>query len=220
MDVKSLVCKEKDLNLGGKSSSCNEPSLALVCSGESRNKTTKQVMVYRSLDQLPIRILHKVIDHLDLAALVYLKGLNRHFYTTISIDPSLLSACIRWSIYINFWNDRPKKPLEKACMLCKIKRKRRYFRDKDERFVLEVLAIYSLIRNRASSTLILKEKINYNDLADAHWDKDNKWMLTEWILMDSITTLFYKIPEPLKSLIESYVNYTLDHIYYFTHGHP
>lgn len=218
MDVSSLVCEEKDLNLGSKSSSCNESSLSLVRSGESRHTATKQDLLCHSLDQLHIGILHKVINYLDLVALVCLKSSNRHFYTTISIDLSLLSVCIRWRIHINFWNDRPTQWLEKACMLCKTKRKRRHFRDKDERFVLETPSIYSLVGNREDP--IVKERISHSHLADSQWDTNDKLIPTEWILVNSTTTLFYRIPEPPKSIIESYVNYTLDHMYYFTHGHP
>ena len=219
MDVNSLACEEKDLTLGSKSSSCNESSLALVRSGGSKHTATKQDMVCRSLDQLPIGILHKVIDHLDLVALVCLKGSNRHFYTTISIDPSLLSVCIRWKIHVRFWNDRPKFPLEKACMLCKTKRKRRHSRDKDERFVLEAPSTDCYDGHRAD--LIMKEKISHSYLAEKQWDKDDKWMPLEWALVkNSTSTLFYKIPKPPKSLVESNLNYTSDHIHYFSHGYP
>ena len=217
MDV-NLVYEKEDLKSGSKSSSRNEPSLTLVRSGGSRHTTTKQDLFCRSLDQLPIGILHKVINHLDLVALVCLKSSNRHFYTTISIDPSLLSVCIRWRIHINFWNDRPNQQLEKACMLCKTKRKHRHFRDRDERFILEGPSRPYFEGHRKDP--IIREKISHNFLATKQWDKDDKWIPTEWTLMDSATTLFYKIPEPPKSLVESYVNYTLDHIYYFTQGHP
>ena len=73
MDVSSLVYEKKVLNLGGEGSSCNETSLALVRSEGSRH-TTKQDVVCRSLDQLSIGILHKVINHPDLAAKPALKA--------------------------------------------------------------------------------------------------------------------------------------------------
>ena len=163
MDVNSLVCEGKDPNLGGKSPSCNESSLALVRSGESRYTASKQDLGCRSLDQLPIGILHKVIDHLNLVALVCLKSTNPRLYTIISIEQSLLSPCIRWRIHILFWDERPKRPLEKACMLCKTKRKRRHFRDKDERFVLEAPSTDCYNGHRAD--LIMKEKISHSHLA-------------------------------------------------------
>ena len=218
MDVNSLVCEGKDPNLGGRSPSCNESSLALVRSGESRYTASKQDLGCRSLDQLPIGILHKVIDHLNLVALVCLKSTNRRLYTVISIEQSLLSPCIRWRIHILFWDERPKRPLEKACMLCKTKRKRRHFRDKDERFVLEAPSTDCYNGHRAD--LIMKEKISHSHLARKQLDKDDRWIPLEWTLvMDSTTTLFYKIPKPPKSLVESNLNYTLDYIHYFNHGY-
>ena len=218
MDFNLLVHEKKDLHLGGEGSSSNKSSLALIRSGVSRHTTTKQDVVRRSLDQLPIGILHKVVDHLDLVALVCLKCSNRHFYTSISIDPSLLSVCIRWLIHIHFLNDNPTQLMEKACMLCKVKRKHRRFRDRDQRFILEGPSIPYSEGHRKDP--IIREKISHNYLATKQWDWDDKWIPTEWTLMNSTTILFYKIPEPPKSLIESHVNYTLDHIYYFTHGHP
>lgn len=137
MGVNSSVHEKKDPKLGGEASSPNETSLALVRSRGSRHTSTKQDMARRSLDQLPIGILHKVVDHLDLVALVCLANSNRHFYTSISIDPSLLSVCIKWRIHIHFWNDSRTQRLERACMLCKTKRKHRLFRHCEERFVLE-----------------------------------------------------------------------------------
>lgn len=117
-----------------------------------------------------------------------------------------------------FRNDSPTLPLEKACMLCKTKRKHRHFRDRDEHFILEGPSKTCSEGHRKDP--IIREKISHNYLASKQWDKDDEWTPTEWILMDSTTHLFYKIPEPPKSLIESCVSYTLDHIYYFTHGHP
>ena len=180
---------------------------------------TKQDVVRRSLDQVPIGILHKIVDHLDLVALACLKGSNRHFYTSISIDPSLLSVCIRWRIHVHFWNDRRIRRLEKACMLCKTKRKHRLFRDRDERFVLEAPTTNCYDGHKNDPRM--KEKISHSHLARKRWDRDNRWIPLEWALVtDSTTTLFYKTPQPPKSLIESSISYTLDHIYYFTHGHP
>ena len=95
MDVDLSPYEMKGLNLGGKSSSCNGSSLALVRSGGSRYTATKPNVVCHSLDQLPIEILYKVINYLDLIALVSLKSLNRYFYITISINKSLLSVYIR-----------------------------------------------------------------------------------------------------------------------------
>ena len=218
MDVISMVHEKKDLNLCGEGSGPNESSLALVRSEESKHTATKQDEARCLLDQLPIGILHKVVDHLDLAALVCLKSSSRHFYTSISIDPSLLSVCIRWMIQIHFWNDSPAQRLEKACMLCKVKRKHPHFRDGDERFVLESPTIPCSVGHRKDP--IIREKISHNYLATKKWDNVDKWIPTEWTLMDSTTALFYKIPELPQALIESYADYTLDHIYYFTHGHP
>ena len=209
MDVNPLVHEKEDHNLGGDGSSPNDSSLALVRSGESRHTTTEQDAVRRSLDQLPIGILHKVVDHLDLVALVCLKSSNRHFYTRISIDPSLLSACIRWEIHILLWHDSPTQPQEKACMLCKIKQKHRRFRDGDERFVIEGPTI-------SCSKGHIKSPIKRGNVSPDH-SATKKLKQT---LMDPTTALFYKIPEHPKSLVESYVDYTLDHIYYSTHGHP
>ncbi len=207
MDVDLSLYEMKGLNLGGKSSSCNGSSLALVRSGGSRHTATKPNVVCHSLDQLPIGILHKVINHLDLVALVSLKSSNRHFYTTISIDKSLLSVCIRWRIHIHFWNDSRIQRLGKACMLCKTKRKHRTIRDRDERFILVGPSRPCSEGHRKDPMLI--EKISHNDLARNQWDNDNKWVPTEWTLMDSTTTLFYKIPQPPKSLVENYVSYTV-----------
>ena len=219
MDVNSSLYEKKDLHPGGEVSSPNESSLALVRSGVSRHTTTKQDVVRRSLDQLPISILHKVVDHLDLVTLVCLKSSNRHFYTSISIDSSLLSVCIKWRIHIHFWNDSRTQRLEKACMLCKTKRKHRLFRHSDERFVLEAPSIDCYGGHKQD--FMMKEKINHSYLARNQWDKDDRWVPLEWALIsDSTTTLFYKMPQPPKSLVESYVNYTLDHVYYFTHRHP
>ena len=209
MDVNSSLYEENDLNPGGEVSSPNESSLALVRSGVSRHTTTKQDVVRRSLDQLPIRILHKVVDHLDLVTLVCLKSSNRHFYTSISIDSSLLSVCIRWEIHILFWNDSTTQRLEKACMLCKVNRQHQRFRGGDERFVIEGPTM-SCSKGRIRKPII-EGKISTKYSATKKW---------KWNLLDSTTTLFYNIPEPPRSLVESYVNYTLDHIYYFTHGHP
>ena len=218
MDVHLSVHEMKDLNLGGKSSNCNGLSLALVRSGESRHTATEPDVVCHSLDQLPTGILHKVVDHLDLIALVCLKSSNRHFYTIICIDTSLLSACIRWRSHKMFKYDSQTQRLQNACILCKTTRKHQHFRDRDERFILEGPSITCSEGHRKDP--IIREKISHNYLATKQWDKDDKWIPTEWTLMDSTTNLFYKIPEPPKSLIESCVSYTLDHIYYFTHGHP
>ena len=218
MDVNSLVYEQKDLHIVGGSSSCDESPLALVCSGGSRHSTTKQDVLRHSLDQLPIRILHKVINHLDLVALVCLKCSNRHFYTTISIEQSLLSVCIRWLIHVHFWDDRGIERLEKACMLCKTKRKPRLFRDRDERFILEGPSITCSGGHRQDP--IITEKVSDSYLADKRWDKDDRWIPLEWGSVKDSTTLFYNIPQPPKSLVESHVSYALDHIYYSTHGHP
>lgn len=209
MDVNSSVHEKKDLNLGGEASSPDESSLTLVRSGGSSHTTTKQDVVPHSIDQLPIGILHKVVDHLDLVALVCLQSSNRHFYNSISIDPSLLSVCIRWRIHVHFWNDRQNERLEKACMLCKIKRKHQRFQDGDERLVIEGPA-KSCSKGHIKSSII-RENITPDRSATEK---------LEWTLTDPTTALFYKIPEPSKSLVESYVDYTFDHIYHFTHGHP
>lgn len=102
MDVNLSVYETKDLNLSGKSPSYNGSSSALVRSGGSRHTATEPDVICHSLDQLPIGILHMVLNHLDLVALVCLKSSNWHFYTTISIDQCLLSVCIRWRIHIHF----------------------------------------------------------------------------------------------------------------------
>ena len=137
MDVNSSLHEKEDLNIGGEASGPNKLSLALLRLGGSRDTTTEQDMFRRSLDQLPIRILHKVVDHLDLVALVCLKSSNRHFYTSISIDRSLLNVCMKWRIHVHFWNDKTTRPLEKVCILCNIKGKHRRFRDGDVRLVME-----------------------------------------------------------------------------------
>ena len=119
---------------------------------------------------------------------------------------------------MHFLHVNPAQQLEKTCILCKVRRKQRHFRDRDQRFILEGPSIPCSEGHRKDSTI--REKIGRDYLATKQWEKDDKWIPTGWTLMDSTTTLFYKIPEPSKSLIESYANYTLDHIYYFTHEHP
>ena len=208
---KSSVHEKIDHNLGGEVSSPNESSLALVRSGVSRHTTTKQDMFCRSLDQLPIRILHKVVDHLDLVALVCLKSSNRHFYTSISIDRSLLNVCMKWRIHVHFWNDKTTRPIEKACILCNIKGKHRRFRDGDVRLVVEGPAVSCSKSHIHKPNPIIDKKTSHK------YSTTDRW---KWNLIPSTTTLFYNIPEPPQSLIESHVNYTLDHIYYATHGHP
>ena len=218
MDTKMLEYETKDLTLGGKSSSCNESSLSPVRSEESWHTATEQGVVWCSLDQLPIGILHKVVDHLDLVALVCLKSSNRHFYTSISIDRSVLCVCTRWRIHIAVWDDSPNRLLEKACMLCKTKRIRRKFGNRDERLVLNSPSQHRSDGHRKDP--IMREKIRLNYLAKAQWTKDDKWIPTEWTIMDHTTALFYKIPKTPKPLVESCLDYTLEHMYYFSHGYP
>lgn len=67
---------------------------------------------------------------------------------------------------------------------------------------------------------MMKEKISHSYLAQKQWDKDDRWIPLEWSLItDSTKALLYKMPQTPKSLVERYVNYTLDHVHYFTHRH-
>ena len=216
MEVNSLLREKKELDPGGEVPSSNKRSLTPILLGGSRHTTTKQDVVRCSLDQLPIGILHKIVDHLDLVALACLKGSNRHFYNIISIDPSLLSVCMRWRIHVQFWRDKTTRPLEKVCVLCNIKGKHRRFRDGDVRLVMEGPAISCSKSHINKHKPIIDGKTSHRYSTTDRW-KTDRW---KWDLIDYRRTLLYNIPEPPQSLIESHVNYTLDHMYYATHGHP
>lgn len=94
-----------------------------------------------SLDTLPVEILLMVLDRLDVVYQVCLQSTNRYFCQLIKIDRIALDRdrCRTWAITCCFEKDMKKYPAKVACAFCKTVRKKKFFRDVQERNICSMI---------------------------------------------------------------------------------